>query len=73
MGFKNLKLIIIFRVLLLIISILLLAFVYFEAPNPVNTFFLVLIVILQVYLLIRLLDKTNREIAGFLSSYLIEL
>ncbi len=68
MGFKNLKLIIIFRVLMLVVSILLLAYVYFEAPNPVNTFFLVVLVVLQIYLLVRLLDKTNREIAGFLSS-----
>lgn len=68
MGFKNLKLIIVFRVLLLVISILLLAYVYFETPNPVNTFFLVMLIILQVYLMVRLLDKTNREIAGFLSS-----
>ena len=68
MGFKNLKLIIVFRVLMLVVSILLLAYVYFEAPNPVNTFFLVVLVVLQIYLLVRLLDKTNREIAGFLSS-----
>ena len=68
MGFKNLKLIVFFRVILLVASIMLLGYVYYEAPNPVNTFFLVLLVVLQVYLMIRLLDKTNREIAGFLSS-----
>lgn len=68
MGFKNLKLIIFFRVILLVASIMLLAYVYFDAPNPVNTFFLVLLIVLQVYLMVRLLDKTNREIAGFLSS-----
>ena len=68
MGFKNLKLIVFFRVILLVTSIMLLGYVYYEQPNPVNTFFLVLLIVLQVYLMIRLLDKTNREIAGFLSS-----
>ncbi len=47
---------------------MLLAYVVFKVPNGVNTFFLTLVFILQVYLLIRALDKTNKEIAGFLSS-----
>ncbi len=68
MGFKNLKLIIFFRVILLVASIIVLSYVIFEAPNPVNTVFLVVFILLQTYLLIRLLDRTNREIAGFLSS-----
>lgn len=68
MGFKNLKLIIFFRVILLVGSIIVLSYVLFKAPNPVNTAFLIVFILLQVYLLIRLLDKTNREIAGFLSS-----
>lgn len=68
MGFKNLKLIIFFRVILLVGSIIVLSYVLFKAPNPVNTVFLIIFILLQTYLLIRLLDKTNREIAGFLSS-----
>ena len=68
MGFKNLRLIILVRVVLLVGSMLLLSYVVFKAPNPVNTVFLCLFIVLQVYLLVRLLDKTNREIAGFLSS-----
>jgi nitrogen fixation/metabolism regulation signal transduction histidine kinase len=68
MGFKNLKLIIFFRVILLVASILLLAYVYYKVPNPVNQVFLSAFILLQIYLLIRLLDKTNREIASFLSS-----
>ncbi|GAB5523590.1 MAG: sensor histidine kinase [Roseivirga sp.] len=68
MGFKNLKLVIFFRVILLVASIIVLAYVIFKAPNPVNTVFLVVFILLQIYLLIRLLDRTNREIAGFLSS-----
>lgn len=68
MGFKNIKLIILFRVILLVASIIVLSYVIYKAPNPVNTVFLVVFILLQVYLLIRLLDRTNREIAGFLSS-----
>ena len=68
MAFKNLRLNVIFRVVLLIATILLLAYVVFETPNDVNTFFLCLMVILQIILLVRALDKTNKEIAGFLSS-----
>ncbi len=68
MGFKNLKLVIFFRVILLVASIIVLSYVIFQAPNPVNTVFLIVFILLQIYLLIRLLDRTNREIAGFLSS-----
>lgn len=68
MGFKNLKLVIFFRVILLVASIIVLSYVIYKAPNPVNTVFLIVFILLQVYLLIRLLDRTNREIAGFLSS-----
>ena len=47
---------------------MLLAYVIFKVPNEVNVFFLSLVTILQVYLLMRSLDKTNKEIAGFLNS-----
>ncbi|GHE60135.1 histidine kinase [Roseivirga thermotolerans] len=68
MGFKNLRMAIIIRVTLLVGSIFLLAYAYIETANNVNAFFIALLVALQVYFLIRTLDKTNREIAGFLSS-----
>lgn len=42
--------------------------VIFVSINEVNAFFLSLILIGQIYLLVRALDKTNKEIAGFLSS-----
>ena len=60
--------VIIIRVTLLVGSIFLLAYAYIETANNVNAFFIALLVALQVYFLIRTLDKTNREIAGFLSS-----
>ena len=68
MAFKNLRLNIIVRIVLLIGTIMLLAYVVFGVPNDVNAFFLSLILVIQVFLLVRALDKTNREIAGFLSS-----
>ncbi len=47
---------------------MLLAYIVYVAPNGVNTFFVVVVLLVQVVLLIRALDKTNKEIAGFLSS-----
>lgn len=47
---------------------MLLAYVVFKSPNNVNTTFLVIIITVQIYFLVRSIDKTNREIASFLSS-----
>jgi nitrogen fixation/metabolism regulation signal transduction histidine kinase len=68
MSFKNLRINIYVRITFLLATIFLLTYVVFVAINEVNAFFLSLIVIGQVYLLVRALDKTNKEIAGFLSS-----
>jgi len=68
MGFKNLRISILLRVIFLIGSIFLLAYVYFEVPNNVNALFVGILIAVQVYFLIRTLDRTNREIASFLSS-----
>ena len=68
MSFKNLRINIYVRITFLLATIFLLAYVVFVAINEVNAFFLSLIVITQIYLLVRALDKTNKEIAGFLSS-----
>lgn len=68
MGFKNLRITVLIRVILLIGSIFLLAYVYYEQPNSVNAFFVGILIAVQIYFLIRTLDKTNREIASFLSS-----
>ena len=68
MDFKNLRFSIVARVILLVATITALAYVIFESPNDVNTFFLGALVVVQVIFMIRLVDKTNREIANFLSS-----
>lgn len=68
MGFKNLRITILIRVIFLIVSIFLLSFLYLKGENQVNTIFVGIIIAIQLYFLIRTLDKTNREIASFLSS-----
>lgn len=68
MGFKNLRFSVIVRVILLISTIFLLASTYYKSENQVNVFFISLAVVIQVYLLIRTLEKSNREISNFLNS-----
>ena len=68
MNFKNFRFSIIARVILLIANILALGYVVFEASNEVNMIFLIVLVVVQVVFLIRFVDKTNREVANFLSS-----
>ncbi|KYG84995.1 sensor histidine kinase [Roseivirga seohaensis] len=68
MGFKNLRFNIIARVILLTASALLLANLIYGSQNQVNIFFVSLAIVVQVYLLIRAIEKTNREISGFLNS-----
>lgn len=68
MGFKNIRLLHVVRIILLIGTIMLLAYVVFKSPNGVNSTFLILIIAVQIFFLLRSIDKTNREIASFLSS-----
>jgi two-component system nitrogen regulation sensor histidine kinase NtrY len=68
MGFKNYRLNIIVRVILLAATIFLLFYIlkvtnYFIAPVIVAV-----VVVLQIASLIRYLDKTNRELTSFLES-----
>ncbi len=68
MGFKNFRFLLVVRIILVIGTIMLLAYVVFESPNSVNSTFLILVITIQIYFLIRSIDKTNREITSFLSS-----
>jgi len=68
MGFKNLRFAIVARVILLTACALLLANLIYGSQNQVNIFFVSLAIVVQVYLLIRAVEKTNREISGFLNS-----
>lgn len=68
MGFKNLRLNIIIRIVLLLLTIMAVAYAYYQVENNTNAFLLGTLVIVQVFFLLRVLDKTNREISTFLSS-----
>jgi len=67
MVFKNFRFVAIFRILLLTATIFLFFYTitldYFIIP-----YFVGLIVIFQIYLLFKYIDKTNRDLAGFLES-----
>lgn len=68
MGFKNLRFSLIIRVLLLTGTSLLLAYTVYNSSNQVNIFFISLALVVQVYALIRTIERSNREISNFLSS-----
>jgi signal transduction histidine kinase len=67
MVFKNFRFVAIFRILLLTATIFLFFYTItldlFIAPFLVG-----LIIIFQIYLLFKYIDKTNRDLAGFLES-----
>lgn len=67
MAFKNFRFVTIFRILLLTATIFLFFYTitlnYFIAPFLVG-----LIIIFQIYQLFKYIDKTNRDLAGFLES-----
>ncbi|MGM0407941.1 MAG: sensor histidine kinase [Bacteroidota bacterium] len=67
MIFKNYRIVVIFRILLLTATIFLFFYTitleYFITP-----FLIGLIIIFQLYLLFKYIDKTNRDLAGFLES-----
>src|SRR6056297_23463 len=67
MVFRNFRFVTIFRILLLTATIFLFFYTitleYFIAPFLVG-----LIIIFQIYLLFKYIDKTNRDLAGFLES-----
>ncbi|HSH52118.1 MAG TPA: hypothetical protein VK982_10395, partial [Bacteroidales bacterium] len=67
MAFRNFRFVTIFRILLLTATIFLFFYTitleYFITPFLVG-----LIIIFQIYLLFKYIDKTNRDLAGFLES-----
>jgi two-component system, NtrC family, nitrogen regulation sensor histidine kinase NtrY len=69
MGFRNYRLNIIFRVILLAVSIGLVAY---SLVTPLKYFIvpvmLTVVVIFEIASIIRYLDKTNRELTSFLES-----
>jgi nitrogen fixation/metabolism regulation signal transduction histidine kinase len=68
MGFKNYRINIIFRVVLLVLSIALFFLAVVKAGFMIAPVIVAVTVIFQVASLIRYLDKTNRELTSFLQS-----
>jgi nitrogen fixation/metabolism regulation signal transduction histidine kinase len=68
MGFKNYRLNIIFRVILLAISIGLVAYFVMQRSYFIVPVIVTVVVIFEITSLIRYLDKTNRELTSFLES-----
>lgn len=68
MGFKNLRLNIVVRVLVLLLTIFAMAYSIYQSSNETNAIMLGILIVVQLVFLMRVLDRTNREIATFLSS-----
>lgn len=67
MVYKNFKFILIFRVLLFSASVFLF-FYLLDTETYLTPILIFLLIILQIYSLIRFVDKTNRDLASFLES-----
>lgn len=64
----NFRLSLIFKIILLILSIFLLFYVYFKSSLGVTFFIILAAIVVQVVLIIRQIDYTNREISKFILS-----
>ena len=68
MAYKQFSLNIILRVLILCATVFLLFYLFFNSNLYATTFILFFLVILQIYLLINLVSKTNKDITRFFDS-----
>ncbi len=68
MGFKNYRINIIIRVILLVLTIFLLFYYFRKHDYYIAPVILAVLIIVQVTSLIRFIDKTNRELTSFLQS-----
>src|SRR5512145_1536054 len=68
MGFKNYRINIIIRVILLVLTIFLLSYFLWKNDYYIAPVILAVLIIFQVTSLIRFVDKTNRELTSFLQS-----
>jgi len=68
MVFKSFRLNVIIRVILLIISVLLLVYLFFNTRYTVSAVILGLLVFYQIFTLIMYVEQTNRKLTGFLQS-----
>jgi len=68
MGYNNFKVIIVVRVIILTLSIVWLVSLFYTESFILTKGLIIGVLVFQVVSLIQFLDKTNRELAGFLDS-----
>ncbi len=68
MVYKRFSLIITYRIILICISVFLLAFVISDTNLHATIFIFAIIIIFQIYSLIKFVEKTNRDISRFFDS-----
>jgi nitrogen fixation/metabolism regulation signal transduction histidine kinase len=68
MVFKSFRLNVIIRVILLIASVLLLVYLFYNTRYTVSAVILGLLVFYQIFTLIMYVEQTNRKLTGFLQS-----
>ncbi|MEN8120008.1 MAG: ATP-binding protein [Bacteroidota bacterium] len=68
MTYKNFRLNIIFRVLLLVITIFILVYVVHSGEYYMTPFLFGILILLQIFSLINYIEKTNRIVTSFLES-----
>ncbi len=68
MIFKNFKLNVIIRIILLCVSIFALLFVYFLTEFHITLLFIAVIIIIEIISLIYYVDRTNRDLSNLLDS-----
>ncbi len=68
MSFKNFRLNVVGRVLLIMFSVVLLLSIIGQPETAISSTILVLLIILQIYGLVRYVERTNRKLSVFLDS-----
>nr|NQU90179.1 GHKL domain-containing protein [Bacteroidota bacterium] len=68
MVFKSFRLHVIMRVIILVISVLLLFYLFNNTQYTVSAFILGLLIAYQIYALVLYVEQTNRKLTGFLQS-----
>ncbi|MCF8298811.1 MAG: GHKL domain-containing protein [Saprospiraceae bacterium] len=68
MIYKNFRILIVIRVLIIIVSAFLLVYLIENTEYLVSSGILILLIIIQIYGLVRYVDKTNQRLSHFLES-----
>ncbi len=68
MSFKNFRLLVIGRILLIVLSVILLLLIIGRAEYVISSFILILLIVLQIYGMVRFVERTNRKLSVFLDA-----